>query len=84
LKALLKWSASLTEQNTADALIVLETVIMLGGEFRDAYKLAADIYAAENSTKKLKSLQTIATENYFKDPSVRQHILDYINRKLLS
>jgi len=87
LKALTKWAVSLAEEdfnkNQKDALSILETVISLGGEFRDAYKLSADIYAAKNDKSGLENLLNIATENHFKDPSIRQQILDYINTKEL-
>ena len=81
LKSLTKWAASVAEESHKDALVILEYVISLGGEFRDSYKLAADIYDANNDKKKLEALTEAATKNHFRDPSIRQQILDYINMK---
>jgi len=81
LKSLTKWAASLVEKNSSDALKILEYVISHGGEFRDSYKIAADIYANNGEQEKLDALLDSAVENHFNDPSIRQQIIDYINKK---
>lgn len=81
LKALTKWGVATATENPADALTILETVAALGGEFRDTYKTAADIYAARGDSEKLDALFTRAEENYFRDPSIKRQILDYIETK---
>jgi len=77
LKALTKWAAELKDENHDEALTIVETVISLGGEFRNAYKLAADIYAATG--RNLSELASRTEENHFSDPIVKQQILDYIS-----
>jgi hypothetical protein len=81
LKALTKWAASIAEENKSDALVILELVISLGGEFRDAYKLAADIYASKRDSIGMEGLRSFAEKNHFHDPSIRTQILEYINMK---
>jgi hypothetical protein len=82
LKALTKWGASVAEENPQDAVKILEHVISLGGEYRDTYKIAADIYTADGDKEKLQALIVSAEKNHFSDPAVRQQILDYIGEKL--
>ncbi|MCL2456436.1 MAG: hypothetical protein FWD19_02665 [Defluviitaleaceae bacterium] len=81
LKSLTQWAASLAEKNSGDALKIVEYVISLGGEFRDSYKIAADIYAKNGEQEKLDALTDAAEQNYFNDPSIRKQIIDYINMK---
>jgi len=85
LKALTNWASAIiaenSKENQADAVNLLTTVVEMGGEFRDAYKLLADIYASQNSKDELKQLFNQASENHFKDPSVKQVVLDYITSK---
>ncbi|MCL1883231.1 MAG: hypothetical protein FWF81_05700 [Defluviitaleaceae bacterium] len=81
LKALTKWAVSISNENRNDAIKILETVIYLGSELRDSYKLSADIYAENRNTEKLSELLARAEENHFKDPSIREQVLDYINMK---
>ena len=83
LKALTEWAASLAEEDKAgDALLVLKQAIVLGSEFRNTYKLAADIYAARRDTKSLDALLQYAEENYFRDPAVQNHVIEYISEKI--
>ncbi|MCL2224136.1 MAG: hypothetical protein FWB96_04105 [Defluviitaleaceae bacterium] len=86
LKALIKWAASLMEEekNDTDALSILETVVGLGCEFRNAYKLAADIYAARGDKSGLNNLYGRTRDNHFTDPHIRKQILDYIDGKEMS
>jgi hypothetical protein len=88
LKALTKWAVALSDENfdgnQVDVMTILEKVITMGGEYRDAYKLAADICEARNDKSGLENLLELVMENHFKDPSIRQQILDYINRKNLN
>jgi hypothetical protein len=81
LKALTHWGASIAGENPSEAIIILEKVVELGGEFRDAYKLAADIYAGKGDRDGMKTLRTVTEKNHFSDPVVRTHILEYIARK---
>jgi hypothetical protein len=81
LKALTKWAGDIIEKSPDDALIILNKVITLGGEYRDTYKLAADIYAAKADSNGINALKKSAEKNHFKDPSVRSHILEYIHNK---
>lgn len=85
LKALTKWAVELAledfEKNQEDVLSILETVISLGGEFRDTYKLAADIYAGTGDVAALDALLIRAEQNHFKDPNIQQQILEYIDMK---
>ncbi|MCL1842936.1 MAG: hypothetical protein FWF79_03920 [Defluviitaleaceae bacterium] len=82
LKSLTKWAKALSEEeNNADALSILEKVILLGAEFRDTYKLAADICAAKQDAEGLDTLLELVSENYFRDPAIRTQILEYINTK---
>jgi argininosuccinate lyase len=81
LKSLTKWAESLMEENQSDALLILETVVAHGGEFRDAYKLSADIYVEKNDKSGMDALLAQTEKNHFKDPSIRRQILEYINLK---
>lgn len=81
LKSLTKWAGAISDENPAGALKILETVISHGAEFRDSYKLTADIYAKSGDKFGLDSLISRAEKNYFKDPSIRAQILEYINMK---
>lgn len=81
LKALTKWAVSIAEENPEDALSILETVVSLGGEFRDTYRVAADICAAKGNIDNLCFLQAQAESNHFKDPSIRSQVLEYIDKK---
>jgi CTP:phosphocholine cytidylyltransferase-like protein len=78
LKALTKWAVSLAPENQNDAIVILEAVVALGGEFRDSYKVAADIYMSKNDKQGMENLITNAEKNHFRDPAVRSHILEYI------
>jgi len=88
LKALTNWAEELVkENNPADAITILETAISLGAEFRNTYKLAADIYAAnidetaETAETAIENLLDRAEKNHFSDPSIRRQILEHINKK---
>lgn len=77
LKSLTKWGSEIAEKSPHDAATILQTVVEMGGEFRDAYKNLADICA--NDSEKLNALYARAEENHFSDPSIKRQILDYIN-----
>ncbi|MCL1877312.1 MAG: hypothetical protein FWF80_00475 [Defluviitaleaceae bacterium] len=79
LKSLTMWGASIAKENPSDAVTILETVVSYGGEFRDAYKTAADIYVAQGDGKKLDALFARTEENHFTDPSIKRQLLDYIS-----
>ncbi|MCL2388566.1 MAG: hypothetical protein FWC89_13625 [Defluviitaleaceae bacterium] len=81
LKSLTKWAMDIAENQQEDALKIVEEVVTLGGEFRDTYRLAADIYVAKNDHDGLNTLLINATENHFKDPAIRRQVLDYISLK---
>jgi len=83
LKALTIWAAALTDENQDDAaLSILEHAILLGSEFRNTYKLAADVCVRFNDADGLTFLREKVEDNYFKDPTVRQHVLEYVDTKL--
>jgi len=83
LKALTIWAAALTDENQDEAaLSVLEHAILLGSEFRNTYKLAADVCVRFNDAEGLTFLREKVEENHFKDPTVRQHVIEYISSKL--
>lgn len=82
-KALTDWGAALVEEgNKARALTVLGEAITLGSQYRDTYKLVADIYADRGDSESLEALIDYATQTHFDDPAMRVHIHAYINRKL--
>lgn len=78
LKALTKWAAEASDQ---DALKILQLAISLGSEYRDSYKLAADIYHKQGDKYGLDALKAHAEKNHFNDPSIRRQILEYIRKK---
>jgi hypothetical protein len=79
LKSLTKWASDLSAEDQNNALIILEKVVELGGEFRDTYRLAADIYSSRGDKPALTALLSNAEKNHFRDPAVRNSILEYIN-----
>jgi len=81
LKALTKWAEALAQEGSPDAIKILEYVISRGGEYRDTYRTAADIYAKNGEQEKLDELITQAENNHFRDTSIRDWILGYINGK---
>ena len=85
LKALTTWAGALVEKGELnDALTILDEAISLGSEFRNTYRLTADIYAMNNSEIDLQGLRHKVNSNHFRDPAVLQHILEYIDNKLPS
>ena len=83
LKSLGEWAQALYDEGNADgALQVLEYAIELGSEFRGTYRLAADIYAVGRDVYALERLLQMATDNYFKDPAMLEHVLSYIEEKI--
>jgi hypothetical protein len=86
LKSLTKWAASIAVDSPSDALVILEKVVELGGEFRDAYKMAADIYSDKSDIERMDNLLKSAEQNHFTDPAVRSHVIEYITigRKRIS
>ena len=86
LKSLTDWATSLAEDreenNVKDALWILGYAIAHGAEFRSTYKLAADLYAEIKDTETLQALYNAAEMQHFKDPAVRQHVLEYIKNHL--
>ena len=83
LKALTNWSNELIEtgQDT-DAIFVLDYAISLGAEFRNTYKLAADLYTKREDIHNLDYLVDRINRNHFHDPTIRQHVLDYVRSKI--
>jgi len=86
LKALTVWAGELAEnreeQEVKEALWILGYAIAHGAEFRRTYKLAADLYAEVNDAETLAALFETTEKQYFRDPAVRLHILEYINSKI--
>ena len=83
LKALSNWAKHLSENDQkADALFVLDYAISLGAEFRNTYKLAADLYFQRQDIDNLDYLVDKVNRNHFHDPTVRQHVLDYVKGKI--
>ncbi|MCL2203209.1 MAG: hypothetical protein FWB88_04660 [Defluviitaleaceae bacterium] len=83
LRALTKWAEALfLENNTADALYILEHAMEMGSEFRNTYKYAADIYAAAHNTDKLDELLSKVVFHTFRDPATANHIIEYIQGKI--
>ncbi|MCL1863380.1 MAG: hypothetical protein FWF78_07430 [Defluviitaleaceae bacterium] len=78
LKALTKWAAEATD---ADAIKILQHAISLGSEYRDTYRLAADILSKQGDKYGMESLLAHAEKNHFRDPSIRQQVLEYIRKK---
>jgi len=82
LRALTKWATQLVKDNqTADAKRILEQTVALSSEFRNSYKLLADIYADERSHQKLDELLAAAQAKVFKDPTTGLHVVGYIREK---
>ena len=85
LRALTKWAEALiTQENTTDALQVLEHALGLGSEFRRTYKFTADIYATQKDEKKLDDLLSRAACQVFRDPATGNYIIEYIREKIKS
>ena len=83
LKSLGQWAQALFEEGYADdALRVLEYSIKLGSEFRGSYKLACDIYFQDRNINALNKLLKVASDNYFYDPAVQEHVLSHIEEKI--
>ena len=83
LRALTKWAESLIAQNnTPDALRILEHALSLGSEFRGTYKLTADIYAEQRNTEKLEALLARAACQTFRDPATGNHIIEYVRERI--
>ena len=86
LKALTLWAESLAEdreeQAVKEALWILGYAIAHGAEFRRTFKLAADLYAEVQDTTTLQALFETTEKQYFRDPAIRLHILEYINAKI--
>ena len=81
LKAFVVWGQALhSENNLEEAIVVIMHSISLGAEIRIAYKLAADIFVANNDMDGLDELLSYAESNYFKDEVVRNHIINYISQ----
>ena len=79
LKALTNWAVSLHENGKNDeALQILEYTLSLGSEFRNTYKITADIYAQNKNKNALEALHKTASEHHFRDSAIRNHILEYI------
>ena len=83
LKSLTNWANELVEtgQDT-DAIFVLDYAISLGAEFRNTYKLAADLYTKREDIHNLDYLVDRINRTHFHDPTIRQHVLDYVKRKI--
>jgi hypothetical protein len=82
LRSLTKWAEALaTENNTPDAIRILEHTITLGSEFRNSYKQLADIYYNEKNTKKIDELLSAVSSKPFRDPATANHIIDYIRQR---
>ncbi|MCL2217270.1 MAG: hypothetical protein FWB91_09675 [Defluviitaleaceae bacterium] len=85
LKAITAWAGDLAEAGELrDALVLLNEAVSLGSEFRNSYKLAADIHVKNRDEIKLQELRFKVTANHFKDPAVRNHVVEYIDSKLAS
>ena len=83
LKALTAWATSLADRGEdTDALLILGYAIAHGAEFRNTYKLAADIYAKNGDKQTLEALLNTTETNFFKDPAVRRHIMEHITKRL--
>ena len=83
LKSLTNWANELLEKNQeTDALYVLDYAISLGAEFRNTYKLAADLYTKREDIHNLDYLVDKINRNHFHDPTIRQHVLDYVKGKI--
>lgn len=86
LKALTAWATSLAEtdneQDISDALLILGYAIAHGSEFRNTYKLTADIYARMGEKETLIALKETAEINHFRDPAIRHHIVEHIEKKI--
>jgi len=85
LKAITAWAGDLVEvEDFAGAKLILDEAIALGSEFRNTYKLAADIYVRNRDEVGLQNLRFKVADNHFKDPAIRQHVVEYIDSKLAS
>ena len=83
LRCLTKWGEALVqEENPADALRVLHHAISLGSEYRNTYKLTADIYANAKDTENLEELLSKVVFYTFRDPATANHIITYIQEKI--
>ena len=86
LKCLTSWATELSAtgepQDTSDALLILGYAIAHGAEFRNTYKITADIYAKAGEKSTLEALYDMAKNNHFRDPAIRQHILEHIQRHI--
>jgi hypothetical protein len=80
LKALTNWAAAIAEERPTDALLILEIAVALGSEFRQTYKLAADLMPDKHD--KLHTLRKYAEQNHFHDEAMRASVVAYINEKL--
>ena len=83
LKSLTNWANELVESGQeTDAIFVLDYAISLGAEFRNTYKLAADLYTKREDIHNLDYLVDKINRNHFHDPTIRQHVLDYVKGKI--
>jgi hypothetical protein len=83
LRSLTKWAEALImEGNLSDARRVLEHALALGSEFRNTYKFAADVYAANADMEKLDELLSKAVFQTFRDPATSNHIIEYVQEKI--
>ena len=86
LKCLTNWATDIAEtrnpQDVSDSLLILGYTIAHGTELRNAYKLAADLYAEARDFATLEALMDTADRHHFRDPAVKRHIVEYIGVKL--
>ena len=83
IKSITIWARDLFDkEDFSDAKLLAEYAINLKSEFRNTYKLAADLYSLDIfPDNTLESLIKIVENQNFKDPAMQKSILEYINSK---
>jgi hypothetical protein len=80
VRALVKWAQALHKDNkNADARRILEHTLELGSEFRDSYKILADIYKQAGDADKFQGLLAIAKAKNFRDPAIKENVLKHLS-----
>jgi hypothetical protein len=83
LRCLTKWAEALVqEDNPADALCILLHAVDLGSEFRNTYKLIANIYADAKDLEELEEFLSKTVFHTFRDPATANHIIAYVQDKI--
>ena len=80
LNCITKWARDLFDKKDfSSAKLLVEYAMDLNSEYRNTYKLAADLYSLNIfNDKTLESLAKIVEQKEFKDPAMQKNILEYI------